>query len=52
MAQYELAFKMQMSVPELTDLSTEPDELRALYQIRLNRLEPVGLVYLWPTTRM
>jgi hypothetical protein len=34
------------------ELSTEPDELRALYQIRLNRLEPVGLVYLWPTTRM
>ena len=31
MAQYELAFKMQMSVPELTDLSTEPDELRAMY---------------------
>jgi hypothetical protein len=31
MAQYELAFKMQMSVPELTDLSTEPDALRAMY---------------------
>ncbi|MGI9241181.1 MAG: DUF1501 domain-containing protein [Verrucomicrobiales bacterium] len=31
MAQYELAFKMQMSVPELTDLSSEPAELRESY---------------------
>jgi len=31
MAQYELAFKMQMSVPELTDLSSEPDTVRAMY---------------------
>ncbi|MFT5108753.1 MAG: hypothetical protein ACI9UA_004397 [Pseudoalteromonas tetraodonis] len=31
MAQYELAFKMQMSVPELTDLSTEPEPVREMY---------------------
>ena len=31
MAQYELAFRMQMSVPELTDVSTEPDEVRQMY---------------------
>jgi hypothetical protein len=31
MAQYELAYRMQTSVPEVTDLSTEPDETFALY---------------------
>jgi hypothetical protein len=30
-AQYELAFRMQASVPELTDLSKEPDETFDLY---------------------
>ncbi len=30
-AQYEMAFKMQRSVPELTDLSGEPDAVFALY---------------------
>ena len=31
MAQYELAFRMQTSVPEVTDLADEPDEVFALY---------------------
>ncbi|MCA8957021.1 MAG: DUF1501 domain-containing protein, partial [Planctomycetes bacterium] len=31
LAQYELAFRMQRSVPEVTDLSDEPDEVFALY---------------------
>ncbi len=31
MAQYELAFKMQTSVPELTDLQSEPGPVRAMY---------------------
>jgi len=31
MAQYELAFRMQTSVPELTDTSTEPDHIFKLY---------------------
>lgn len=30
-AQYEMAFRMQASVPELTDLSTESDEVFELY---------------------
>jgi hypothetical protein len=30
-AQYEMAFRMQASVPELTDLSSEPDSTFALY---------------------
>ena len=30
-AQYEMAFRMQASVPELTDLSTEPDSTFELY---------------------
>ncbi len=30
-ASYELAARMQLSVPELTDLSTEPDHVRKLY---------------------
>ena len=30
-AQYELAFRMQMSVPEAVDIWSEPDEVHALY---------------------
>jgi hypothetical protein len=30
-AQYEMAFRMQTSVPELTDLSSEPDSIFELY---------------------
>ncbi len=30
-AQYELAFRMQTSVPELTDVSSEPDEVFEMY---------------------
>ncbi|MSR47583.1 MAG: DUF1501 domain-containing protein [Planctomycetes bacterium] len=30
-AQYEMAFRMQTSVPELTDLRDEPESVRALY---------------------
>lgn len=30
-AQYEMAYRMQFSVPELTDLSSEPDETFELY---------------------
>lgn len=33
------------------ELDTEPEQIRALYQVTLRRLEPVGLVYLWPSTR-
>ncbi|MDA1193296.1 MAG: DUF1501 domain-containing protein, partial [Candidatus Poribacteria bacterium] len=30
-AQYELAFRMQMAVPELTDFSSEPESIREMY---------------------
>lgn len=32
------------------ELETEPDRIRALYEVRARRIEPVGLVYLWPIT--
>ncbi len=34
------------------ELDSEPAELKSLYEVALQRLEPVGLVYLWPTTRL
>jgi len=33
-AQYEMAFRMQMSVPELADISTEPEAVHKLYGTR------------------
>jgi superfamily II DNA or RNA helicase len=30
------------------DLETEPDRIRDFYVVRATRVEPVGLVYLWP----
>ncbi len=30
-AQYEMAFRMQMTAPEVMDISREPEEIRALY---------------------
>jgi hypothetical protein len=32
------------------ELQTEPDRIRNLYQVRAERIEPIGLVYLWPVT--
>lgn len=32
------------------DLATEPDRIRDFYQVKAQRIEPVGLVYLWPET--
>ena len=32
------------------DLAREPERIRAFYQVRAQRLTPVGLVYLWPET--
>jgi superfamily II DNA or RNA helicase len=34
------------------ELEFEPREIEALYRVSLQRLSPIGLVYLWPTTRM
>jgi len=30
------------------DLQTEPERVRSFYEVRARRIEPVGLVYLWP----
>ena len=30
------------------DLQREPQRIRAFYEVRAKRVEPVGLVYLWP----
>jgi superfamily II DNA or RNA helicase len=32
------------------DLEREPQRIRAFYEMRAKRVEPVGLVYLWPET--
>ena len=32
------------------DLEAEPARIRAFYKVRAQRVEPVGLVYLWPET--
>jgi hypothetical protein len=32
------------------ELASEPERIRALYEVKAQRIEPVGLVYLWPVT--
>jgi hypothetical protein len=32
------------------ELESEPEKVRRGYEVRARRLEPVGLVYLWPAT--
>jgi len=32
------------------ELRTEPDRIQDLYKVKATRVEPVGLVYLWPVT--
>jgi SNF2 family DNA or RNA helicase len=32
------------------ELATEPERIRALYEVKAERIEPVGLIYLWPVT--
>jgi hypothetical protein len=32
------------------DLEREPQRIREFYEVRVQRIEPVGLVYLWPET--
>ena len=34
------------------ELATEPLDLKALYDIKLHRVEPVGLLFLWPEMRL
>jgi hypothetical protein len=33
------------------EIEREPKQIEALYEVALRRLEPVGLVFLWPETR-
>ncbi|GAC1352644.1 MAG: hypothetical protein NVSMB1_17590 [Polyangiales bacterium] len=33
------------------EIQKEPPQIEALYKVALRRLEPVGLVFLWPETR-
>lgn len=32
------------------ELASEPDRIRGFYEVRARRVEPLGLVYLWPVT--
>jgi hypothetical protein len=32
------------------ELTSEPERIRSAYEIKASRIEPVGLVYLWPVT--
>ena len=32
------------------ELKSEPERIRAVYEIKATRIEPVGLAYLWPVT--
>jgi superfamily II DNA/RNA helicase len=32
------------------EIEQEPDRIRANYRVRAQRIEPVGLVYLWPVS--
>jgi hypothetical protein len=32
------------------DIEREPQRIRDRYEVRATRVEPVGLVYLWPET--
>ena len=32
------------------ELTSEPDRIREIYAVKARRIEPVGVVYLWPVT--
>ena len=32
------------------ELKTEPRRIKELYEIKATRLEPIGVIYLWPVT--
>jgi hypothetical protein len=51
-AQYDTDTKyIERRLGELEkELATEPDRIREQYDVKHDRLERVGLVYLWPTT--
>ena len=43
------AWRMRLEQFE-RDLDVEPDRIRGFYEVRAKRIEPIGLVYLWPET--
>lgn len=51
--QYEDDLKhMERRLDEMAkELDTQPQAVQRSYEVTLDRLEPVGLVYLWPTNR-
>ena len=32
------------------ELATEPERIRSIYEVKAQRIEPVGLIYLWPVS--
>ena len=34
-----------------SEINTEPQRIEEIYQVKANRIEPVGLVYLWPVSK-
>lgn len=42
MKNYELAFRMQMSVPEATSIESEPESIKELYGLNEKVTEPIG----------
>jgi hypothetical protein len=47
----ETAYLEERKATIARDLATEPASIEAGYEIKLRRLEPVGLVYIWPETK-
>jgi hypothetical protein len=33
------------------EINTEPQRIEEIYQVKADRIEPVGLVYLWPVSK-
>lgn len=33
------------------EIADEPERVRASYRVKARRIEPVGIVYLWPVAR-
>ena len=44
--------RLDASIAEIDqELESEPSRIRDGYEVRVSRFEPVGIVYLWPTSR-
>lgn len=47
----ERAFMGDRLIAIEREIEREPNQIQAIYDVALRRLEPVGLVFLWPETR-